>query len=241
MLNIFKNLFDYNSKEFVRLPKKVDEINALEDTARKLKDEDFKRETEKLKEQVTTGKKTLDDVLPWAYAMVREASRRLSGQRHYDVQLMAGIALHEGKVAEQKTGEGKTLSATAPLYLNALTGKGTHLVTVNDYLAKIGAGWNGKLFHLLGLSVSVIISEESFIYDPEYRDSNAYDWRLVNFRPISRAEAYKADVTYGINSEFGFDYLRDNMASNVEEISQRGLHYAIIDEVDSVLIDEART
>src|SRR3989338_10808419 len=175
MLNIFKNLFDYNAKEIVRLQKRVDEINALEDSTRKLKDEDFKKETEKLKEQVTTGKKTLDDVLPWAYAMVREASRRLSGQRHYDVQLMAGIALHEGKVAEQKTGEGKTLSATAPLYLNALTGKGVHLVTVNDYLARRDAGWMGNVLNFLCLTTSAIISDKSFIYDSEFTDEEAQD------------------------------------------------------------------
>ncbi len=241
MLNIFKKFFDYNQKDITRLQKKVDEINALEDKAKALKDSEFPVETDKLKKLVQSQKKTLDEILPWAYALVREASFRSIGQRHYDVQLMAGIALHEGKIAEQKTGEGKTLSATTPLYLNALEGKGAHLVTVNDYLARLHAGLNGRLFHFLGLSVGAIISDESFLYDPAYRDSEAYDWRLSNLKPISRTEAYLADITYGINSEFGFDYLRDNMASNPSELRQRDFNYAIIDEVDSVLIDEART
>lgn len=241
MLKFLKKFFDYNQKDITRLQKKVDEINDLEDKARKLKDNDFAIETKQLKDQVQSGKKTLDDFLPWAYALVREASRRLTGQRHYDVQLMAGIVLHEGKIAEQKTGEGKTLSATAPLYLNALLGKGAHLVTVNDYLARLHAGWNGALFHMLGLTTSAMISDESFLYDPEYKNQEVYDWRLANLKPITRQEAYKTDITYGINSEFGFDYLRDNMASHPSELRQRDFNYAIIDEVDSVLIDEART
>ena len=241
MLNIFKKFFDYNDKDIQRLQKKVDEINALEDKAKGLKDLDFAKETEKLKAEVQSDKKTIDELLPWAFALVREASRRVLGQRHYDVQLMAGIALHEGKIAEQKTGEGKTLSATTPLYLNALEGKGAHLVTVNDYLARLHAGWNGPLFHFLGLSVSAMISEESFMYDPDFRDNDTYDHRLANLKPVTRGEAYKADITYGINSEYGFDYLRDNMAGHPSELRQRGFNYAIIDEVDSVLIDEART
>ncbi|OGK17232.1 preprotein translocase subunit SecA [Candidatus Roizmanbacteria bacterium RIFCSPHIGHO2_01_FULL_39_12b] len=241
MLNIFKKFFDYNEKDIQRLQKKVEEINELEEEARALKTQDFAKITEKLKDEVQSGKKTLDEILPWSYALVREAARRTLGQRHYDVQMIAAIALHEGKIAEQKTGEGKTLSATAPLYLNALEGKGVHLVTVNDYLAKIGAGWNGQLYKMLGMTVSVLISDESFIFDTEYRDNDAYDWRLVNLKPVTRDEAYAADITYGINSEFGFDYLRDNMATHSSEIRQRDFHYAIIDEVDSVLIDEART
>ena len=241
MFNIFKKFFDYNQREINRLRRRVAEINVLEDKARVLKDEDFKKETEKFKEEIQSNQKTLEEILPWAYALVREASRRVLGERHFDEQLMAGIALHEGKIAEQKTGEGKTLSATAPLYLNALEGKGAHLVTVNDYLARRDVGWMGPIYHLLGLTASAIISEQSFIYDPNYIDENATDWRLMHLRPISRKEAYQADITYGINSEFGFDYLRDNMAYSSEEIVQRGFNFAIIDEVDSVLIDEART
>lgn len=241
MFNIFKKFLDYNQREVDRLAQRVAEINKLEDKARVLKDSDFKEETKKLQSQVQSGEKTLDDILPWAYALVREVSRRVLGQRHFDQQLIAGVALHEGKVAEQKTGEGKTLSATAPLYLNALTGRGVHLVTVNDYLARRDAGWMGQVFSTLGLSVSAIISEKSYLFDPEFTDSATTDWRLIHLREITRREAYQADITYGINSEFGFDYLRDNMNYSVEELTQRGFHYAVIDEVDSVLIDEART
>lgn len=242
MLGFVKNLFDYNQKELNRIQKIVDQINALEDNARDLKDADFKKETEKLKKQVQNGEKSLDETLPWAFALVREASRRVLGLRHYDVQLIAGIALHEGKVAEQKTGEGKTLSATAPLYLNALMGRGAHLVTVNDYLARRDAGWMGQVYDFLGLTVSAMISEKSFIFDQEYFDDTASDYRLIHLRLLdSRKEAYQTDITYGINSEFGFDYLRDNMAKEPENVVQRDFYYSIIDEVDSVLIDEART
>ncbi len=240
MFNPFKSFFDFNKKEIDRLAKRVEEINKLEDSVRNLKDKDFAAETKKLQEQLKSGT-SLDEILPYSFALVREAARRVLGTRHYDVQLMAGIALHEGTVAEQKTGEGKTLSATSPLYLNALTGKGVHLVTVNDYLARRDAGWMGQLFSFLGLSVSAIISEQSFMYDPTVTDTQATDWRLIHLRPVSRKEAYDADITYGINSEFGFDYLRDNMANEMSGLVQRGFHYAIIDEVDSVLIDEART
>jgi preprotein translocase subunit SecA len=241
MFNLFKKFFDYNEKELNRLRASVGEINGLEDKVRLLKDADFPKETEKLESEIQSGKKTLDEVLPWSFALVREASRRILGQRHFDVQLIAGIALHEGKVAEQKTGEGKTLSATTAMYLNALTGKCVHLVTVNDYLARIGAGWMGPVFHFLGLTTSSIIADQSFVYDPTYKNKEAHDWRLVNLRAVSRKEAYLADITYGINSEYGFDYLRDNMAGNPQELVQRGFHFAIIDEADSVLIDEART
>jgi preprotein translocase subunit SecA len=241
MLGFFKKFLDYNSREVDRLKKKVEEINKLEDWARKLKESEFKKQTQQFKEEIASDKKTLDDVLPQAYAMVREASRRVLGQRHFDVQLIAGIALHEGKIAEQKTGEGKTLSATLPLYLNALKGKGTHLVTVNDYLARRDAGWMGKIYDYLGLKTAAMISDKSFLFDKSYTDKQASDWRLANLKEISRKEAYEADVTYGINSEFGFDYLRDNMASSSDEIVQRDFYFAIIDEADSVLIDEART
>jgi len=241
MFNFFKKLFDYNEKELRRIKKIVYEINQLEDRARNLKEKDFPKETEKLKIEIQDNKKSLNEVLPWAFALVREASRRVLGQRHFDVQLMAGVALHEGKIAEQKTGEGKTLSATTALYLNALTGKSVHLVTVNDYLARRDCGWMGNVFHYLGLTTAAIISEKSYLFDPNFTDSSALDWRLKHLRPITRKQAYLADVVYGINSEFGFDYLRDNMAVNKDDLVQRGFYFAIIDEADSVLIDEART
>ncbi|OGK13987.1 preprotein translocase subunit SecA [Candidatus Roizmanbacteria bacterium RIFCSPHIGHO2_02_FULL_37_15] len=241
MFNLFKKFFDYNEREINRLRKKVEEINSFEDRARKLKDTDFTKETVSLKEEIQSEQKTLAEVLPWSYALVREAARRVLGQRHFDVQLSAGIALHEGKIAEQKTGEGKTLSAISALYLNALEGKGAHLVTVNDYLARRDAGWMGGVFHKLGLTTAAIISDRSFIYDPQHQDADAQDWRLSHLRSISRKEAYVCDITYGINSEFGFDYLRDNMAVNPNDIVQRKFNFAIIDEADSILVDEART
>ena len=186
-------------------------------------------------------KDALDIILPDAFAVVREMASRVLGQRHFDVQLMGGIALHEGNVAEMKTGEGKTLVATAPVYLNALTGRGVHMVTVNDYLAQLHGGWMGQLYHALGMSTGVIINDASFIYDPEYNNTDHYDKRMSHLRPCSRKEAYAADITYGTNNEFGFDYLRDNMVSNPELLRQRELNFAIVDEVDSILIDEART
>jgi len=240
MFNFFKNFFNYNKREIERYQKKVEQINALEDKARVLKDADFVKETKKLK--ILAGEqKNSEEVIAWGAALVREAARRVLGERHFDVQLIAGLALNDGKIAEQKTGEGKTLSATVPLYINALAGKGAHLVTVNDYLARRDAGWMGKIFDFLGLTTAAMIADNSFIYDPKFIDKEAQDWRLANLRTISRKEAYEADITYGINSEFGFDYLRDNMAQNSAELVQRGFYYAIVDEADSVLIDEART
>lgn len=240
MLGFVKKIFDFNEREIKRVASVVALINTQEEAVKKLKDTDFAKETEKLKKEFAEGK-TLDEMLPWAFALVREASFRMLGLRQFDEQLIAGVALHEGKVAEQKTGEGKTLSAVAPLYLNALTGRGAHLVTVNDYLARRDAGWMGPVYNLLGLTVSSIISDKTYQYDAEYQDANVSDWRLKNLKPVSRKEGYLTDVTYGINSEFGFDYLRDNMAKSFEQVAQRDFHYAIIDEVDSVLIDEART
>lgn len=243
MGNMFKflgKLLDSNEKEVTRLQKIVSEISALEPEVQKLKAPDFAKKTAEFKERLTAGA-TLDSILPEAFALVREAALRTIGERHYDVQLVAALALHSGKVAEQKTGEGKTLSAIPALYLNALTGRGVHLVTVNDYLARRDAGWMGPIFHLLGVSVSAMISEQSFLYDPAHNDAGAVDWRLKHLRPITRKEAYKADVAYGINSEFGFDYLRDNMVTDMAQLVQREYHYAVVDEVDSVLIDEART
>ena len=241
MFNIFKSFFDYNQREVNRLTEKVIEINQLEDKTRDLKDGDFIKETKKLQKIIQADESKVEENLPWAFALAREASRRTLGQRHFDVQLIASIALHEGKITEQKTGEGKTLSSVPALYLNALSGKGAHLVTVNDYLARRDAGWMGTVFNFLGLTTAAMISDKSFLFDLKYTDKDALDWRLSHLRLVSRKEAYRADITYGINSEFGFDYLRDNMASNPDDAVQRNYNYAIIDEADSVLIDEART
>jgi len=197
------------------------------------------------------GEKSLDDILPEAFAVVREAAKRTLDQRHYDVQLIGGIVLHQGNIAEMKTGEGKTLAATLSLYLNALTGKGAHLITVNDYLAKRDAVWMGQVFYALKLSTACIVHDSAFVYDPEYKQENETDeqrdelggFRVFEeyLRPVSRKEAYDADILYGTNNEFGFDHLRDNMAQNENLLVQRILNYTIIDEVDSILVDEART
>jgi len=240
MFGFLGKLLDSNEKEVAKLRKLVLEINSLEGDVQKLKDEQFPQKTAELKTKLSGGA-LLDDLIPQAFALVREASRRVNGERHYDVQLIAAAALHFGRIAEQKTGEGKTLSAIPALYLNSLSGQGAHLVTVNDYLARRDAGWMGPIFHLLGVSVSAIISDRSFLYDPAFIDESAGDFRIRHLRPITRKEAYATDVTYGINSEFGFDYLRDNMVSDASQLSQREFHYAVVDEVDSVLIDEART
>jgi preprotein translocase subunit SecA len=203
-------------------------------------DRQFARREKKEREE--EQKELLDEILPEAFAVVREASRRVLGMRHFDVQLVGGIVLHDGKIAEMKTGEGKTLVATLPLYLNALVGKGGHLVTVNDYLARRDAGWNAPVYHFLGMSIGVISGQNlSFIYDPDFLDESHPDSRLQHLRPCTRREAYACDITYATNNELGFDYLRDNMAMTVEQCVQRRLHYAIVDEVDSILIDEART
>lgn len=240
MISFLNRLFDSNDKEIQRLQAIVTEINALEGSMQKLKEKDFAKKTKELKERITSGE-TIDTVLPEAFALVREATKRTIGLRHFDVQLMAATTLAHGKIAEQKTGEGKTLSAVPALYLHSLTGKNVHLVTVNDYLARRDAGWMGPIFNLLGLTTSSIISEQSFLFDPAYTDEQVTDYRLSHLRQITRKEAYQADITYGINSEFGFDYLRDNMVQESKDLSQREHYYAIVDEVDSVLIDEART
>ncbi|KKQ33873.1 MAG: Protein translocase subunit SecA [Candidatus Levybacteria bacterium GW2011_GWA2_37_36] len=240
MFNFIGKFFDSNEKEINKLKPQVTEINSFEEKFKKLKEKDFPLKTKEFKERIAGGE-SLDFLLPEAFALVREASRRSIGQRHYDVQLMAGITLAIGKIAEQKTGEGKTLSSIPALYLHSLTGKGVHLVTVNDYLARRDAGWMGPIFNLLGVTVSSIINDQSFIFDPDFIDKDAQDPRLSHLKSIDRKEAYKTDVTYGINSEFGFDYLRDNMAQDIKETVQRGYYYAVVDEVDSVLIDEART
>jgi len=233
---------DPQAKTIKRLQKKVVSINELEDKYKKLSKTDLKKQTEVLKKRLQKKGSSLDTILPDAFALVREASNRVLGMRHFDVQLIGGMVLHEGSVAEMKTGEGKTLVATLPAYLNALEGKGVHIVSVNDYLVQRDAAWMGELYHFLGLSTAVIINDASFIFDPSYTaDASHDDIRLTHLRPVTRKEAYAADITYGTNNEFGFDYLRDNMVDEVDLLRQRDLHYVIVDEVDSVLIDEART
>jgi preprotein translocase subunit SecA len=241
MLGAFTKLFDSNDREIKKLSPAVAQIQEFGEVYKKLKDSDFPKKTEEFKKRVQEDGESVFTVLPEAFALVREAAHRSIGLRHFDVQLMSAIVLSQGKISEQKTGEGKTLSAVPALYLHALTGKSVHLVTVNDYLARRDAGWMGDVFAFLGMSVSSIISGQAFLYDKEYEDANASDYRLLHLKPTSRAEAYKADIVYGINSEFGFDYLRDNMSQNKDDLVQRGHYYAVIDEVDSVLIDEART
>ena len=235
-----KILGDPNAREIKRHLEMVEDINALEPVVEQLSDTDLQARTAELRQRLQSGE-LIDDLLVEAFAVVREAARRTTGLRPFDVQLVGGIVLHQGKIAEMKTGEGKTLVAVLPLYLNALEGRGAHLVTVNDYLARRDAGWNGPIYHALGLSVSVISHDMSLIYDPDYMDDTHPDPRLQHLRPITRKEAYAADVTYGTNNEFGFDYLRDNIAADLSLCVQRTLHYAIVDEVDSILIDEART
>lgn len=240
MLGKLLQLFDQQERTLSRYRRTVQTINDWEPKIKKLSDDKLAAKTAEFKRRLAKGE-TLDELLPESYAVIREASRRTLGLRHFDVQLIAGIAFHEGKVAEQKTGEGKTLSATLPLYLNSLTGRGVHLITVNDYLSQIGAGWMGPIYHQLGVSVGVIIHDEAFVYDPDYTGEERGDERLEHFRPVPRQEAYAADITYGTNNEFGFDYLRDNMAQRLEDQVQRPLYFAIIDEADSIMIDEART
>lgn len=233
---------DAQKKILKRLYKKVLEINALESKYEKMSDAELAKQTEVLRERAGKGKeKDLDAILADSFAVAREASKRILGMRPFDVQLIGGMVLHEGNVAEMKTGEGKTLVAMLPAYLNALTGKGVHVVTVNDYLAQRDAGWNAPVYHFLGLSVGVIINQASYVYDPEFENTEHEDERFRHLKPATRKEAYAADVTYGTNNEFGFDYLRDNMVDDPKYLRQRGLNFAIVDEVDSILIDEART
>ncbi len=237
-----KILGNPNDKVLKDIQEIVEEINELEPEFERLSDVELRGKTDEFRKRLADDEDDLDDLLPEAFAAVREAARRAIGQRHFDVQLVAGIVLHQGKIAEMKTGEGKTLVATLPLYLNALEGLGTHLITPNDYLSRVGGGWMGPIYHRLGVSVGVITHETAAIYDPDYDDSDSSpDVRLNHWRPISRPEAYQADITYGTNHEFGFDYLRDNLALVKEAQVQRPLHFAIVDEVDNILIDEART
>ena len=244
-----KNLLkiDNHAKMIKTLAPIVAEINKLEESVKALSDEEFKGKTNQLKKKLKEGS-TLDDILPETFALVREASVRTLGLRHFDVQLIGGIILHRGNISEMRTGEGKTLAATLPAYLNALPGRGVHIVTVNDYLSRRDAVWMGQIYAFLGLSISVINHEQSFLYDPGHEEVDAERDELGSFkvvydflRPCTRKEAYEADIVYGTNNEFGFDYLRDNIEYKKEEIRQRGFNYAIVDEIDSILIDEART
>lgn len=223
------------------------ELEELKTSLSNEAEDDYRRQLEyQVKEKEKAALKfeqdALDDLLPEAFAAVREAARRAIGQRHFDVQLIAGMILHEGKIAEMKTGEGKTLVATLPLYLNAIAGRGVHLVTPNDYLSRVGAGWMGPVYRRLGMKTGVIAHEFAGIYEPDFADPNPHaDDRLNHFMPVTRQQAYAADVLYGTNNEFGFDYLRDNMVLDLSQMVQRELHFAIVDEVDNILIDEART
>lgn len=249
-MSIFSKIFGDADTSFIKsLSSIVTQINDFEDDFKKLRDGDFPKKTEEFKKRLGQGE-SLDEILPEAFALVREAAKRTLGERHYDVQLIGGITLHRGKIAEMRTGEGKTLVATLPAYLNALPGKGVHIITVNDYLARRDADWMGQIYHLLGLSVGVLNDQnQSFLYDESSREEADEERdELGSFkifeeflRPCTRRQAYEADVTYGTNNQFGFDYLRDNLAHTMEAIVQRDHHYTIVDEIDSILIDEART
>ncbi len=241
MFEAFKNLFNEDLRRVNSYKPIIQKINDFESDFSKLKDNELSQKTVYFKELLKEGK-TLDDILPEAYAVVREAIRRIIGERAYDVQLIAAITLHQGAIAEQKTGEGKTHSVVFPAYLNALTEKGVHIVTPNDYLTRVGAGWYPKALKFLGISTSCIVNEQSFVLDLDYTDpSETIDERLSHLKPVTRQEAYLSDITYGTNNEFGFDYLRDHMAPDQGRVVQRGHNFAVVDEVDFVLIDEART
>ncbi len=237
-MSFFSKLFgDPNARAVAELQPLVQSINSFEPQLSALSDQDLCAQTNKLRERLKHSE-TLDDVLPEAFASVREAARRVLGQRHFDEQMIGGIVLHRGQIAEMRTGEGKTLTATVAVYLNALEGQGVHVVTVNDYLARRDAIWMGKVYYALGLTTACINHESAFEFDPNVAHNDA---TYANLRPITRKQAYSADITYGTNNEYGFDYLRDNMVWRADDMVQRPLHYAIVDEVDSILIDEART
>jgi len=238
-LSFLGGLLDSNEAELRRLRKVVARVSELEPDWEKRSDAELADSTPRLRDRLAKGE-TVDDVLPEAFAAVREAGKRTLKQRMFDVQLMGGLVLHKGHIAEMRTGEGKTHVASLALYLNALEGKGAHLITTNDYLAKTGAGWMAPIYHALGISVAYIAHEKSAVYDPAV-ELEAVDWRHRHWRDVTRREAYLADVTYGQNSEFGFDYLRDNMVMDLKDQVQHGLNFAVVDEADSILIDEART
>lgn len=242
MANFLSKIFgDPNERAIKKLWPFIEKINSFEKTFEVFSDEQLREKTNEFKKRIADGR-GLDTILTESFACVREAAKRTIGQRHFDVQLAGGIVLHQGKIAEMKTGEGKTLAATLAVYLNALNGKGAHVVTVNDYLAKRDTNWMGAIYHVLGLSVACLQHDASYIYDLKVApDKNEVTVEMENLRPVSRREAYAADITYGTNNEFGFDYLRDNMVYSSNQMVQRGHYYAIVDEVDSILIDEART
>lgn len=250
---MFGSLFDTNEKQLKKIWPVVEKVNSFEEDFKKLSQEEIRSKTNKWKEEFSKLdkkdlEKHLEKILPEAYALVRESATRVLSMRHYDVQILAGVVLHQGKIAEQKTGEGKTLTATLPLYLNSLTGNGVHLVTPNDYLSRHGAGWMGSLYDYMGVSVGVVMQERAFVYDSSFKSTEFEDAYSVNLKEVPRQEAYQCDIVYGTNHEFGFDYLRDNMARSLPEMVQTnhnggwGVHnFAIVDEVDSILIDMART
>ncbi|MES3005343.1 MAG: preprotein translocase subunit SecA [Patescibacteria group bacterium] len=255
-MSFITSLFNHSEKEVKRYRKTVEKINTLEDSIKSLSAEDLKQKTAEFRERLlrVENPETLDMILPEAFAVVREASRRTRGERHYDVQLIGGMILHEGRIAEMKTGEGKTLMATLAAYLNAIEGKGVHIVTVNDYLSRRDAAWMGEIYHALGITVGVINHDSSYLFDPshlskeeetegEKKESEVGSFKVVVefLRPVGRKEAYAADITYGTNNEFGFDYLRDNIEHFPQGIRQRSFNFSIVDEVDSILIDESRT
>lgn len=240
-MSFLQKLFGSNERVIDKLKPTAEAIDRLSPTFEALSDEGLRNKTVEFRARLAKGE-ALDDLLPEAFATVREAAKRVIGERHYGVQLLGGIVLHQGKIAEMKTGEGKTLTSTLPVYLNALEGKGVHVITVNDYLAKRDANWMGRIYAFLGLSTSCICHQgTSFRFEPHVTDTDAVSIEMENLIPITRREAYQTDITYGTNNEFGFDFLRDNMVSDISEMAQRELHYAIVDEVDSILIDEART
>ena len=247
-MSFISKLFSGDQSRYIQsIQPLVERVNSLENEMSQLSDADFPARTAGLKERLAKGE-TLDSLLPEAFALVREASKRTLGQRQYDVQIIGGIVLHQGRIAEMRTGEGKTLVATLPAYLNALAGSGVHVVTVNDYLARRDAVWMGQIYSFLGLSVGVINSQNtSYLYDASHKENPELEavasFKVVYefLRPSSRKDAYAADITYGTNNEYGFDYLRDNLVQSIDQISQRGHAYAIVDEIDSILIDEART
>ncbi len=255
-MSIISKIFGDPNKKFVKgLGPIVEKINSFGPEFEKFSQDQLKEKTKEFKERLIKGE-TLDDILPEAFALVREAAKRTLNQRHFDVQIIGGVVLHQGKIAEMKTGEGKTLSATLPAYLNAIEGKGVHVVTVNDYLAKRDMVWMGQVYGALGLSTGCIVNESGYVYDENYittlggqkneekdkeRDAMGNFKVIQNYlKPVSRREAYAADITYGTNNEFGFDYLRDNMVYQQGQEVQRGFNFVIVDEVDSILIDEAR-
>ena len=240
MLNIFGKILDSNQKELNKYSRIITSINDLEKKYKKLTDKQLEGKSREFKKLYQSGK-SLDELLPEVYAATREAGVRALGQRLFDVQLMAAVTLHQGKIAEQKTGEGKTFSAVPAVFLNSITGEGVHLITVNDYLAMRDAGWMGQVYNALGASVGAIIHEQAFAFEGKFKNTDHTDERLKHLKPVSRKEAYNADITYGTNNEFGFDYLRDNMVFSLADKSQRGHSFAVVDEVDSILIDEART